>query len=215
MNLAIIGATGLVGGAVMKEALERGHRVTALVRNPGKLAEQPQLTIFKGDVRRIAATASRLQGHDALISAYKTREGADAEALCQANVEGYRAILDAVRMAQLPRLLVVGGAGSLEVAPGQQLVDTPSFPPAVKPYALAVREVLSLLRQDPWLNWSYISPSPLLTPGDKTGSFRVGGDRVLTTGDGPAKINVGDLAVAILDEIETGRHQGKRFTVGY
>jgi len=215
MKLAIIGASGFVGSAVLAEALERGHRVTAIVRNPDKLAAHPGLTALKGDVNDVAATTGQLRGHDALISAFHSGVKGDAGDVCQAEVEGYQAIIAAAKAAGLARLLIVGGAGSLEIAPGVQLVDTPQFPPAVKPKALAARAVLQLIRQEQELEWSYVSPSPILKPGDKTGQFRIGGDQVLMTEQGPTSITVGDLAVAIMDEIEQPRQIRKRFTAGY
>ena len=215
MNIAIVGATGFVGSAVLTEALARGHRVSAIVRNPDRLTVHPGLTALKGDVYDVASTAGQLRGHEALISAFHSGVKGDAEEVCRAEVDGYRAIIAASKAAGVGRLLIVGGAGSLEVAPGVQLVDTPQFPPAVKPKALAAREVLQLIRQEEELEWSYVSPSPILKPGDKTGQFRIGGDQVLMTGEGPTSTTVGDLAVAILDEIEQPTHIRKRFTAGY
>jgi uncharacterized protein len=215
MNLTIIGASGFVGSAVLAEAMERGHRVTAIVRNPERLAARPNLNIVRGDVLDVAATTNQLRGHDAVISAFHSGVKGEAEVVCRAEVEGYQAIIAATKAAGVAHLLIVGGAGSLEIAPGVQLVDTPQFPSTVKPKALAARAVLQLIRQEQELEWSYLSPSPILKPGDKTGRFRIGGDQVLMTGEGPTSITVGDLAVAILEEVEQPRHIRKRFTAGY
>jgi len=163
----------------------------------------------------VAATTAQLQGHDALISAFFRGKNEDIEDICQANIDGTKAIIAATRAAGLMRILIVGGAGSLEIQPGVQLVDTPQFPQEIKPKALAAREALQLVRQEQELEWSYVSPSPTLKPGGRTGQFRYGGDQVLMTEQGPASITVGDLAVAILDEIEQPHHIRKRFTVGY
>ena len=215
MNLVIIGASGYVGSAVLAEALERRHLVTAIVRNPDRLPVHPGLTALAGDVYNVAATTIQLMHHDALISAFFIGKNENIENICQVNIDGYKAIIAATKAAGLRRILIVGGAGSLEVAPGVQLVDTPQFPQDIKPKALAAREVLQLIRHELDLEWSYVSPSPILKPGEKTGQFRVGGDQVLMNGQGPASITVGDLAVAILDEIEQSHYMRKRFTVGY
>lgn len=215
MNLVIIGASGFVGNTVLTEALVRGHHVTAIVRNPGRIAAFPALTTLQGDVNDVAATAGQLKGHDALISAYCAGKNEGITDICQANIDGTKAIIAATKAAGLTRILMVGGAGSLEIAPGVQLVDTPQFPPEIRPKALAARGALELIRQELELEWSYISPSPILKPGEKTGRFRIGGDQVLMTEQGPAHITVGDLAVAILEEIEKPHHIRERFTVGY
>jgi putative NADH-flavin reductase len=120
-----------------------------------------------------------------------------------------------VKKSGVKRLLVVGGAGSLYVAPGVQLVDTPSFPAEWKQGALAARDALNLIRAETTLDWTFLSPPVFLEPGARTGGFRIGGDEVLMAGDKPAGITVADLAVAIVDEIETPRHVRSRFTVGY
>jgi len=215
MKLVLIGASGFVGSAVLAEALERGHRVTAIVRRPERLSPHQNLRALRGDVFDVAATAEQLRGHDALISAFATGRDEDRDDVCQANVDGSRAIIKAAKSAGLSRILIVGGAGSLEVAPGVQLVDTPQFPQEVKPKALAAREALHLIRSEGELEWTYVSPSPVLKPGGKTGHFRYGGDAVLMTDQGPTTITTGDLAVAILNEIEKPEHVRKRFTVGY
>ncbi|GFE56325.1 NAD(P)-dependent oxidoreductase [Geobacter sp. AOG1] len=215
MNLIIIGASGFVGTAVREEALERGHTVTAIVRNPGRLPNHPRLTALKGDVFDIPATTGQLRGHDAIISAFFTGPAQEGDDVCQRNVDAYRAIIAAARTSGVKRILIVGGAGSLEVAPGVRLVDTPQFPAEIRPKALAACEVLEMIRGNEDLEWSFISPSPLLKPGRRTGIFRTGRDQVLMGEGGPTWITVADLAVAILDEIGHPRHLRNRFTVGY
>jgi putative NADH-flavin reductase len=215
MKIAIIGASGFVGSAILTEALERGHLVSAIVRNTDLLPVLSRLSALKGNVFDVAATAAQLKGHDAVISAFFIGRNEEIADICQANIDGTKAIIAATKAAGLNRILIVGGAGSLEIAPGVQLVDTPQFPQEIRPKALAAREALQLIRQEQELEWSYISPSPILKPGEKTGHFRIGGEQVLMTGQGPTDITLGDLAVAILDEIEQPRHIRKRFTVGY
>jgi len=212
MNIVLIGASGYVGSALLKEALARGHRVTAIVSNPAKLAAQPGLEIVKADVRDIAALAPRLQAHDAVVSAFSGHAQADVYGYY---VQGMRSIIAAAKQARVSRLLVVGGAGSLEVAPGVQLVDTPEFPAQWKGTAEGAREALQLLRAEPELDWTMLSPSAHLEPGERTGHFRLGTDQLLVDAQGASRISVEDYAVAMIDELERPAHARRRFTVGY
>jgi putative NADH-flavin reductase len=214
MKIAIIGASGFVGSAVLKEALDRGHQVTALVRNPEKITlRHPNLSVQKGDVLNEAQTAPLLTGHDAVISAYNP--GWKTPDLYNLQVKAYHSIINAVKKSGVRRLLVVGGAGGLEISPGKQLVDTPDFPEEWKGGALAMRDVLGILRQEQELEWTYLSPSMMLVPGPRTGKFHLGGDQLLTDGKGESKISIEDYAMALIDELEHPRHLRKRFTVGY
>ena len=213
MKLAIIGATGFVGSAVLQEALQQGHDVTAIVRHPEKLAAHPSLTAKAVSVFDEAALADVLRGHDAVISAYNP--GWTNPDIQSQMIEGSAHIVNATKQAKVPSLLVVGGAGSLEVAPGVQLVDTPQFPAEWKEGALGAREVLNQLRNEKELNWRFISPAVFLEPGKRTGQFRYGDDAVLFNDDQPARISVEDLAVAIVEEIAAPRYNQRRFTVAY
>jgi putative NADH-flavin reductase len=214
MKLALIGPTGFVGSAVLAEALARGHVVTALSRDPGKLAPRAGLNVVACDVLDPAQVAAAVAGQEAVISAYNA--GWSNPDLYDEFLRGTRAIFDGLKQAGVKRLLVVGGAGSLYVAPGVQLVDTPEFPAAWKQGALAAREALNLIRQETSLDWTFLSPPAALQPGDRQGRpWRTGGDALLMDGEQPAGITVGDLAAAILDEIEQPRHIQKRFTVAY
>lgn len=213
MKLAIIGATGFVGSAVLQEALRQGHDVTAIVRHPEKLAAHPSLTAKAVSVFDEAALADVLRGHDAVISAYNP--GWTNPDIQSQMIEGSAHIVNATKLAKVPSLLVVGGAGSLEVAPGVQLVDTPQFPAEWKEGALGAREVLNQLRKEKELNWRFISPAVFLEPGKRTGQFRYGDDAVLFNDDQPARISVEDLAVAIVEEIAAPRYNQRRFTVAY
>ena len=212
MNIVLIGASGYVGSALLKEALARGHLVTAVVSNPAKLAVQPGLEIVQADVLDNAALAPRLQGHDAVVSAFSGHAQADVYGYY---VQGMRAIIAAAKQARVPRLLVVGGAGSLEVAPGVQLVDTPEFPAQWKGTAEGAREALTLLRAEPELDWTMLSPSAHLEPGERTGRFRLGTDQLLVDAQGESRISVEDYAVAMIDELERPAHSRRRFTAGY
>jgi len=213
MNIALIGASGFIGSGLLTEALSRGHTVTALVSHPEKLAAHPALTAVKTDVQDTAALARQLKGHAAVLSAFSGHaQGSD---MFDYYVSGIRSIIEATRQAGVARLLVVGGAGSLEVAPGVQVVDTPDFPDQWKASALGAREALNLLRQEHTLNWTMLSPSALIQPGERTGRFRLGTDQLLTDAQGNSRISIQDYAVAMIDELEQPAHAGRRFTVGY
>ena len=213
MKLAIIGATGFVGSAVLQEALQQGHDVTAIVRHPEKLAAHPSLTAKAVSVFDEAALADVLRGHVAVISAYNP--GWTNPDIQSQMIEGSAHIVNATKQAKVPSLLVVGGAGSLEVAPGVQLVDTLQFPAEWKEGALGAREVLNQHKNEKELNWRFISPAVFLEPGKRTGQFRYGDDAVLFNDDQPARISVEDLAVAIVEEIAAPRYNQRRFTVAY
>ena len=203
MKIAHIGATGNAGSRIVAEALRRGHEVTAIARNPDKLKPHPKLTLQRGDVTDQADVARLVSGHDAAISSVKFQ------------TINPRVIIAAVKQANVKRLLVVGGAGTLEVAPGVQLVDTPGFPEAYKPEALGGREFLNVLRAEKELEWTFLSPSAEFAPGKRTGKFRLGKDRLLTLPNGESKISMEDFAIAMIDELETPKHGRERFTVGY
>jgi putative NADH-flavin reductase len=213
MKIALIGATGYVGTALLEEALNRGHQVTALVRNPQKLAQHANLDAQQANVHDMTALTEQLRGHDLVLSAFNPGWGqADIR---EQFIAGSRAITSATKAAGVERLLVVGGAGSLYVAPGQQLIDTPDFPAEYKEGAEGARQALNLLRDEQELQWTFLSPAALLQPGPRTGQFRIGGEQLLMDGDAPAHISVADLAVAMLDEAEQPQHIRQRFTVAY
>jgi len=213
MKIALIGPTGFVGSEVLKELLSRGHQVTALARTPSKLAVQQGLTAVQADVLDATQVARAVEGQDAVVDAYNP--GWSEPRIHDIFLQGTKAIFEGVKRAGVKRLLVVGGAGSLFVAPGVQGVDTPHFPAEYKQGALAAREALNLIRLETSLDWSFISPAAFLVPGPRTGKFRLGADDLLMDGDKPASLSVADLAVAIVDEIETPKHIRKRFTAAY
>ncbi len=164
---------------------------------------QPGLTVKQGDATDPQALTSLLTGHDAVISASRF-VSSDAKPL-----------LSAVKDAGVPRLLVVGGAGSLLVAPGKMLIDTPEFPDAYKPEARAGVVFLDALRQEKVLNWTFLSPSALFEPGERTGKFRLGDDTLLADEEGKSWISMEDYAIALVDELEAPKHSRRRYTVGY
>jgi putative NADH-flavin reductase len=215
MKIALIGATGFVGTAVLAELLSRGHQVTALVRDRARLAPRPGVSSTVADAYDAEAVARAVRGHDAVVSAFNP--GWNEPELYDKFLRGSAAIIAGVEASGVTRLLVIGGAGSLFVAPGVQLVDTQAFadhaPTNVAPGARAARDLLGKLRDNTTLDWTFLSPPAFLAPGDRTGSYRVGGDDLLMDGDKPAGISVADLALAIVDEIEQPRHVRARFTV--
>ena len=213
MKIALIGATGYVGAKVLAEALARGHTVTGIVLHPEKLPVHARLTPKKGDVANVEDLATLLRGHEAVLSAFSPEKSAPD--LRGRQVLGARAILSALKKAQVKRLLVVGGAGSLEVAPGVQGVDTPEFPAEWREGALGTRDVLQLLQDETELEWTFLSPSANLAPGVRTGKFRLGTDLLLKDAKGESRISLEDYAMAFIDEIEHPHHVRRRFTVGY
>ena len=203
MKIAVIGATGHAGSRIVDELVRRGHAVTAIVRNPDKVPVRAGVTAVKGDVFDRAGLARLLAGHDAAVSAVHFTASDPA------------LLIAAVKDADVSRYLVVGGAGSLEVAPGVALVTTPDFPPAYKAEAEKGGAFLDLLRAEKQLNWTFLSPSALFVEGERTGKFRLGGDQMLVGADGKSWISFEDYAAALADEIERPAHLRKRFTVGY
>lgn len=202
MNIALIGASGQVGSRILKELSDRGHIVTAIARDPARIATLPGVTAKAGDAFDQAGLAALLKGHDVVVSAVHF------------TASDPRRLIDAVKAAGVPRYVVVGGAGSLEVAPGVTLVSTPEFPEAYKAEATAGGRFLELLRTEKDLDWTFLSPSALFEPGERTGRFRLGGDRLLVGPNG-SRISFEDYAVALVDEIERPAHRRQRFTVGY
>lgn len=213
MKIALIGASGFVGSAILKEALGRGHEVTAIVRDPGKLQPHANLRPQKSDVYTADDVARLVAGHDAVISAFNPGWGNPD--IYNLQVRGAQAIIDGVKRAGVKRLLFVGGAGSLEVKPGIQALDLPDFPAEYKQGALATREALNMLRRESDLEWSFLSPSADLSPGPRTGKFRLGKDQMLVDTNGTSRISTEDYAMAMIDEVEHPTHVRQRFTVGY
>ncbi|WP_308364689.1 MULTISPECIES: NAD(P)-dependent oxidoreductase [unclassified Microbulbifer] len=212
MKIALIGASGFIGSSLLTEALERDHQVTALVAHPDKLQPRDGLTAVGIDVLDTGRLADRLAGHDAVISAFSGHAQEDVRGYYGRGIES---ILAATKRAGIERLLVVGGAGSLEVAPGVQMVDTPEFPAQWKESALGARDTLERLRGEEELEWTFLSPAALIEPGERTGNFRLGGDQLLVDGEGQSRISVQDYAVAMIDELEQPAHSRRRFSVAY
>lgn len=212
MKIAIIGATGYVGSAVLNEAAARGHAVTALVSSPDKVPDLGNVVAVKADVQAQDDLGAKLKGHDAVISAFSGHAQQDIRGYY---VSGMESIIAASKDAGVARLLVVGGAGGLEVAPGVQLIDTPAFPQQWKATAEGARQALGMLRDEQSLDWTVLAPSAHLDPGTRTGQFRLGKDALLVDASGESRISLEDYAVAMIDELEHAAHSRSRFTVGY
>ncbi len=213
MKIALIGATGFVGSHILEEALDRKHEVTAIVRRPERLPERAGLTAKKGDA--LDVTPWQVCWPVTKPSSPPTMPTEMLPTYYETIVAGAKAIIAATKKAGVKRLLVVGGAGSLEVAPGQQVIDQPDFPAAWKAGATGTREFLYLLRKEPDLDWTFLSPAAMLQPGERTGKFRLGGDQLLTDAEGQCRISLQDYAVAMIDELEEPRHIRQRFCVAY
>lgn len=202
MKVALIGASGQAGSRLLAELTRRGHQVTAIARHPEKIAAGPGVTTKKGDVHDKAGLTALLKGHDAVISSvHFTTFDPDL-------------LIEAVRASGVKRYFVVGGAGSLDVAPGVKLIDTPEFPAIYKEEATKGGLYLDLLRKQNDLDWTFLSPAALFTAGERTGKFRLGKDQLLTHDKG-SSISFEDYAIAAVDELEKPAHIRQRFTVGY
>ena len=201
-KIALIGASGNVGTRLLKELLSRDHIVTGIARHPEKIETLDGVTPVKADIQDKEGLSSVLKGHDAVISAVRF---ADADP---------KRMVQAVRDAGIKRYLVVGGAGSLEIAPGKKLIDQPNFPEEYKPEASQGVVFLDYLKTVDDLDWTFLSPSALFSPGERTGKFRLGDDMLLSNENG-SSISFEDFAIAMLDELEKPQHIRKRFTVGY
>ncbi|NQV57584.1 MAG: NAD(P)H-binding protein [Rhodospirillales bacterium] len=213
MKLAILGATGWVGAHLVDEALLRGHEVTAISRSAGDMELRARLTPRAHDISDAASLAAVLLGHDAVIhSARAPREHPDRMAATKAMA---RTIIDATKDAGIKRLLAVGGAGSLEVAPGVRRMDEPDFPERFQMGAASTVEIYYLLQKEPTLDWTYLCFSDTPEEGSRTGKFRLGGGEMLFDENGFSHISLEDYAVAMIDETETPAHTRQKFTVGY
>jgi uncharacterized protein len=214
MKIAIIGASGFVGSYILKEALSRRHQVAALVRHPEKIQlEHENLSAIRCDVFSIAKTSQLLSACEAAISAYNPGWGNPN--LYEEYMLGSRSILKAIKESTLKRVLFIGGAGSLELKPGVQIVDTPQFPAKWKMGSLASRDFLKILKNEIELEWTFISPALQLRSIKRTGTFQIGSNSPIFDENGNSEISTEDLAVATIDELENPKHVREQITVGY
>ena len=217
MKVAVIGATGFVGKAILRELLDRDHMVLGIARHPEKLGfRHPGLATRTGDVMDENQIVPLLKGQEAVISAYNS--GWTNPNIYKDYLEGARHIQAAVKKTGIRRLIVIGGAGSLEIAPGKQLVDQPEFPVQFKEGAKAARDYMEILKKENELEWTFFSPAILMDPstaGKRKGVYRMGHNQPVFDKDGKSVLSVEDLAVAIVDELEKPRHIRQQFTAAY
>lgn len=202
MKVAVLGASGRAGSEITRELSDRGHQVLAIARKPEAIAQLPGVIARAGDASDPAALVDLIRPADAVISALHF----DVPAAT---------LLSALKQAGVPRLLVTGGAASLEVAPGVRVIDAPDFPEEWKGAALGGIAFLDDLRAETGIDWAYFSPAALLFQGPRLGTYRPGTDQLLTDANGESKISFADYAIAMVDELEQHRHSRARFTAAY
>lgn len=212
MNIILIGASGFIGSALLREALARGHEVTAVVTKPEKVQPHAHLKVVACDVNNIGELTTIMTGHNAILSAFSGHAQKDVQAYYE---KGMRSILTAAKESGVTRILVVGGAGSLEVAPGTLLLESDDFPAEYQPTAQGAYTALRWLREEKELDWTMLSPAAEIFPGERTGIFRLGTEQLVQDSQGKSRISTGDYAVAMLDELEHPAHIRKRFTLAY
>lgn len=208
MKVILYGATGMIGSRILKELIARGHTVTVVARDPGKIPSTANVTGLKGDVLDAESVASTAKGADAVISAYGP--GPKTELMEKST----RALIAGVKKAGVRRFLMVGGAGSLLVAPGVDVIDSGHLPAEWMAIAVAHRDALAILKQSD-LDWTSLSPAAFIQPGERTGKFRLGGDSLVVDEKGNSSISAEDYAVALVDELEQPKHVRQRFTLAY
>ena len=216
MKLVVFGATGNIGQRITREAVSRGHTVIGVVRDPEtQKSPDPEASLVKGDATDAASVAKLAKGADAIVSAISPRvssRGLTAPSL----VDAARAIIAGAKKAGVKRVIFVGGAGSLEVAPGKKLMDEPGFPAPYMAEAKAGSDALDVIREEATgLEWSFISPAAEIGPGHRIGRYRTTGDQYIPDAKGQSRISFEDYAVALVDELEHRNHVGRRFGVAY
>lgn len=214
-NVVLIGASGFVGTAILNELLNRGNKVTAIVRNPEKVTvSNSNLSVVKADVSDVESIANTSKGKDAIISAYNP--GWTNPNIYEETLKNYPLILQAAKQSGVKRLLIVGGAGTLFCAPGLRVVDSGAIPESIMGGVKSLGEFyLNILMNEHDIDWVFFSPAGSLEPGERTGKFRLGKDDLIVDADGKSHISVEDYAVAMVDELEKTAHHQERFTIGY
>jgi len=210
MKIALIGAAGKVGSRILKEALDRGHEVTAIVHNTDVSVDHPKLTKKKGDLLDTAGLAEIVKGHDVVICSNNPGVEKDLDAS--------QSMLKAVKASGVKRLIMVGGAGTMDATPGTFLIDTPAFPAEFRPYALPMRNFYrDYLKPETGLDWSFFGPAVIFNENDpRTGKYKTQAEVILGgPGGGPSVVSYADYAAAMIDEVEKPQYARKRFTVSY
>jgi len=213
MKVVLYGASGMIGSRILKELAGRGHQVTAVVREPARVLQESGVIAVRGDLLDASDVAAKVRGADAIISAFSPGQGTEQRLL-----DAMRGLITGAKQAGVRRVIVVGGAASLEVAPGVTLLDSGHLPKEWEAIAIAHRDALSWLRsakEAADLDWTYFSPAAFIQPGERTGKFRLGGDQLVSDAQGQSRISAEDYAMALVDELEQPQHVRQRFTVGY
>jgi uncharacterized protein len=210
MKVALYGATGKAGSRILKELVSRGHSVIAIVRDPAKLPQPgPGVTVKQDDLSDPAKIAAAVDGAEAVISAYGPAQD-NVDAIVGVTQRQVAALSHKAKN----RLIVVGGAGGLNVAPGMRLVDSPYLPEPFRPIATAHIKAMNVLKASP-IDWTYLAPAAYFEPGERTGKFRLGQDELIANAQQESRISMEDYAIALVDELEQPRHRRQRFSVGY
>ena len=209
MKVVLYGATGRAGSCILHELLNRGHHVRAVTRERGALQTKDNLEVAVDDLSDLDRTTEVVRGADAVVSAYAP-PASDTDQL----VTVTKLLVDAVSRSGVPRLLMVGGAGSLEVAPGVTLIDSGYLPSEWLPIAQSHSKALEVLKSSS-VNWTNLSPAGYFEPGERTGHFRLGKDNLIANEKGESRISMEDYAIAMVDELEQRKHERSRFSVGY
>lgn len=208
MNVVLYGATGKSGSRILTELLSRGHNVAAVARNPVGLPSN--VKTLKDDLSDVNKIATIISGADAVVSAYAPPEDDTDQLLgvTERQIEALR------KVDKNTRLIVVGGAGSLEVAPGVTILQSGHLPAAWVPIAASHEKALRMLEKSD-INWTYFSPAGLFEPGTRTGKFRLDTSKLVADAQGNSRISMEDYAIALVDELERPTHERARFTIGY
>jgi uncharacterized protein len=214
MKVAIVGATGMIGSTLLEEAVDRGHVVTAVSRHATKLPAHDRVRPVEADVNDTKALADAFSGQEAILHAFAPPRLCVEERVEQQRA-GTRSIIAAAKSAGVRRILAVGGAGTLEVAPGIMNADRPDFPASWEGGVKSTALIKGLLAAEPDLDWTFLCPSHDIFVGERTGKFRLGLDQMLVDADGKSSISTADYAIAMIDELENPKHSRRRFTVGY
>jgi putative NADH-flavin reductase len=210
VNVALYGATGKSGSRILQELTKRGHRVTAIVRDPARLPQQgPGVVVEQDDLSDPKKIAAAINGAEAVISAYAPPQDRPDEI-----VDVTQRQVEALNHGANVRLIVVGGAGGLNVAPGVALVDSGYLPEPYQPIARAHIKALNVLKASK-IDWTYLAPAAYFLPGERTGKFRLGNDELIANSQQESRISMEDYAIALVDELENPRHRRQRFSVGY
>jgi putative NADH-flavin reductase len=209
MHIALYGASGNSGSRILTELLTRGHQVTAITRDPAKLTPGPGVSVVQGDLASVNGIAAKIKGTNAVVSAYAPPPDHTDQLLPVTE-----RLVEAVKQAGVRRLLIVGGAGSLEVAPGVTVIASGHLPAEWMPIAVSHANLLDQLKKTD-INWTYFSPAGFFVPGERTGKFRLGTNQLIANEQGDSRISLEDYAIALVDELEAPKHERERFTIGY